>query len=207
MEKLEVMRKIHDGLLIGVVRSDSLEGNLAYAKAYIDGGVKILEISTASAEPIETIRQLKKEYGSDVVVGAGTVLDDVTARLMMLSGADFMAAPTYSLEVAKMCNRYQVLYMPTCFTSNEIADAMDHGITTVKLFPGELYPASVANILQKMYHGVKLVTAGGADIENIGQWLDIGVWAVGLVIPGNDPEKVTVGAQAFVNKIHDLQKQ
>lgn len=207
MEKDDVIQKIHDGLLMGVVRGDTLEDNLAHAKAYIDGGVRVLEISAASTQPIETIARLKQEYGNDVVVGAGTVLDDITARLMMLSGADFIAAPTYALDVARICNRYQVLYLPTCFTSNEIADALEHGLTLVKLFPGELYPASVANVLQKMYHGMRLISAGGANIENIEEWLSIGIWGVGLVFPSSDLDKVTADSRVFVDKINKLKAQ
>jgi len=191
VDKSSIMQKIHDNLLIGVVKSSSLEDNLAYAKAYIDGGIKVLEISTATIEPMETIRQLKQQYKDDVIIGAGTVLDDVTARLMMFAGADFMAAPTFSEEVAKMCNRYQVLYMPTCFTSNEIAVALEHNITTIKLFPGEIYPANVAGVLQKMYTGVNLIAAGGVDINNIDQWLKANIWAIGLVLPFNDLSEVS----------------
>ncbi|MEJ7230859.1 2-dehydro-3-deoxyphosphogluconate aldolase, partial [Staphylococcus epidermidis] len=78
----------------------------------------------------------------DVVIGAGTVLDSTTARLAILNGAEYVVSPHFDPEIAKMCNRYSIPYLPGCGSVTEIVQAMETGVDLVKLFPGDLLGAN-----------------------------------------------------------------
>ena len=67
-----------------------------------------------------------------------------TGTIAILAGAQYIVSPSVSVETARLCNRYQVPYMPGAGTMREIVDAMECGADIVKLFPGEtLGPALV----------------------------------------------------------------
>mgnify|MGYP000664331335 CR=1 FL=1 len=84
------------------------------------------------------IRELATYYKNqpEVVVGAGTVLDGATARLAIMSGAEYVVSPWFDKETAEVCNLYQIPYLPGCMTITEIKEAMKSGVDIVKLFPG-----------------------------------------------------------------------
>ncbi|WP_245954554.1 hypothetical protein [Fontibacillus phaseoli] len=65
--------------------------------------------------------------GDSAVIGAGTVLDPVTARIALLAGAEFVVSPSFEEETAKLCNLYGIPYMPGVQTLGEIKEAMKFG--------------------------------------------------------------------------------
>lgn len=71
----------------------------------------------------------------DVVIGAGTVLDATTARLAIVAGAEYIVSPSFDEETAKICNLYQVPYLPGCMTITEMKEALKSGADIIKLFP------------------------------------------------------------------------
>ena len=122
---------------MAVVREDSQKRAIEAARAVIKGGIKGIEVTFSVPQADQVIAQLKEEYQNDssVVIGAGTVLDAVTARLAILAGAEFIVSPCFDQATAEMCNFYQVPYMPGCMTITEMQQAMKSGADIVKLFP------------------------------------------------------------------------
>ena len=206
MKKGNVLKQIHERMFIGVVRESTVENTLHLADAFIEGGITVLEVSAAGANPIEIIRRLKERYGDSVIVGAGTVLDDITARIMIMAGADYIAAPTFRSDVLRICNRYGIFYMPACFTSNEIAAALDAGIEIIKLYPGEILGVGGAVNMKKMFPNLEVIAAGGANYDNMEQWLGIDVWAIGVVLPGMTCAEVKKESARYVEKYQQLKK-
>jgi 2-dehydro-3-deoxyphosphogluconate aldolase/(4S)-4-hydroxy-2-oxoglutarate aldolase len=139
----------------------------------------------------EIIAELAKSYSSsDILLGAGTVLDSETARIAILSGAQYIVSPYLSLETMKLCHRYRVPIMPGAMTIKEVAEAMEAGADIVKLFPGELFgPAFVKAIRGPLPHA-RLMPTGGVSVENVGEWIKAGCVAVG--VGGN----LTAGAKS-----------
>ena len=73
-----------------------------------------------------------------MIVGAGTVLDGETARIAIMKGARYIVSPHFSPEIATVCNRYAIPYLPGCGSVTEIMHALESGVDVVKLFPGSL---------------------------------------------------------------------
>ena len=70
------------------------------------------EITFTVPDAIEVIRQVRRELGDAIVLGAGTVLDPETARAALLAGAEYLVAPTVNVEVIRLCRRYDKVVMP-----------------------------------------------------------------------------------------------
>ena len=134
MKKFDVLNRIAEVGVVAVVRANSEEEAINISKACTDGGVKAIEVTFTVPGADSVIKALKKAIPADkLIVGAGSVLDPETARAAILAGAEFVVAPSFSEEVARLCNRYQVPYMPGTQTIKEIVTAMEAGCDVIAL--------------------------------------------------------------------------
>ena len=156
------------------------------------------------------IEHLAKNSSSRILLGAGTVLDPETARVAILAGAQFVVSPALNLETARLCNRYQVPYMPGAGTVGEIIAGMECGADIVKVFPGELLGPAFVKAVKGPLPQANLMPTGGVNLENVGEWINAGAVAVG--VGGNlsagarsgDFASITRIARQFVDKIKEV---
>lgn len=179
--KLKVLNRIIESGLVAVVRADSSEQASHIAEACANAGVGAVEITFTVPGAAAVIADLTKHFKPDqILIGAGTVLDSETARIAILSGAQFIVSPALNRDAARLCNRYQVPYMPGAGTIGEIIDAMECGADIVKVFPGDtLGPAFVKSVRGPLPQA-SLMPTGGVDINNVGEWMKAGCVAVGV---------------------------
>ncbi|WP_077306243.1 bifunctional 4-hydroxy-2-oxoglutarate aldolase/2-dehydro-3-deoxy-phosphogluconate aldolase [Terribacillus halophilus] len=211
MEKALVLTKLSEQGIVAVVRADSPEEAIQISGACIEGGITGIEVTFTVRDADQVIKELSSQYkeNENVLIGAGTVLDSTTARLAMLAGARFIVSPAFDAETARMCNLYQVPYLPGCMTIAEIKHAMEAGADIVKLFPGSVYGPSFMKAVRAPLPQVNIMPTGGVDLENIGLWLQNGAVAVGvggnLVAPAatGDFAKITSMARQYVQKVKE----
>jgi len=167
------------------------------------GGIDAIEITFTIPKAHQVIESLCDTFGNRLVVGAGTVLDSETARIAILAGAKYIVSPSFNLETAKLCNRYQIPYMPGCMTITEIVTALEYGASIIKIFPGSAFGPSYINAVKGPLPQARLMPTGGVDLNNVGEWIKNGCVAVG--VGGNltkgTPGEMTEVAKAFVEKI------
>lgn len=214
MNRVDVMQGIIAGGLIAVVRAESAEQALQVADACHQGGVAALEITYTVPGATQVIERLAREFaGSNLLIGAGTVLDPETARTAILAGAQFIVSPCLNIDVIAHCHRYDILSMPGAMTVTEVVTALNAGALMVKAFPGEvLGPAFIKAVCGPLPH-VNLVPTGGVSLENLDQWINAGCAAVG--VGGNltagaktgDYAAITAMARQFVDKIRQTREQ
>ena len=118
-----------------VVRARSADEAKRAIDAITEGGVTVLEVTMTVPGAVRVIEEVAARYGSEVVVGAGTVLDAETARTVMLAGAQFVISPSTNLEMIACCLRYGVPVMPGALTPTEVVAAWQAGADAVKVFP------------------------------------------------------------------------
>ena len=107
MDRADVIKKIKMEKLVAVVRAESKEQGLDIADAVTKGGIKLIEVTMTVPGALDIIRELSEKYkDTDVVIGAGTVLDSQTARMVILAGGEFVVSPMLSEETIRLCNRY-----------------------------------------------------------------------------------------------------
>ena len=130
--------------------------NLAAAQGVVEacrrGGARVVEVTNRGADTYEIFRELLSrataEY-PDMILGAGTIYDAPTAALFITAGAEFIVSPALNPEIARLCNRRKIPYLPGCGSATEISDAEELGAEIVKLFPAAAFdgPAFVRGIL------------------------------------------------------------
>ena len=144
---------------------------------------------------------------SELILGAGTVLDPETARIAILSGATYVVSPSLNVETVRLCNRYQVPVMPGAMTIREVIDAMEAGADIIKLFPGEAFGPSIIKAIKGPLPQAPLMPTGGVDLNNVGEWIRAGAVAVGVgssLTAGaktGDYAAITRAAREFIEKI------
>ena len=181
MNKTDVIKQIRDIGIIPVVRATSADEAMRAIDAIREGGVSVLEITMTVPGAISVIEQLAKNYGSDVLVGAGTVLDPETARACILNGAKFIVSPALNVETIECCRRYGVAVMPGALTPTEVVQAWTAGADFVKVFPaGALGGASYLKALKAPLPQIELVPTGGVSLKTAADFIKAGASALGV---------------------------
>ena len=205
-----ILKKIENDKLVAVIRGKDDNDAYEISKKVIEGGIKIIELTFSTPYVENTIEKLSKENIKDVLVGAGTVLDDITARIAILKGAKFIVSPHLDTGIAKVCNRYQIPYLPGCATVTEIVKALESGVDLIKLFPGDLLgPTYIKNVKGPLKYA-KMMPSGGVSIDNMDKWLENGAFALGIgsaltkYVATKGYESVREEAEKFVNKFNSI---
>ena len=146
------------------------------------GGAACVEVTNRGPGALQVVEHLVRRLGSGLVVGVGSIYDAPTAALFIAAGARFVVGPTLAEEVAVLCNRRKVPYIPGCATVNEIARAHELGAEVVKLFPGEVGGPGFIKALRGPMPWAEVMPTGGVEIspESIGGWISAGACAVGI---------------------------
>lgn len=179
--KLNVLSKITDSGLVAIVRADNFSDAARIVEACAEGGATAIEVTFTVPGAAGVIEELAKRPSSrQIVIGAGTVLDPETARIAILAGAQFVVSPSLNPDTARLCNRYQIPYLPGAGTINEIVEALEYGVDIVKVFPGEILgPAFVKAARAPLPHA-SLMPTGGVTIDNAAEWIAAGSVALGV---------------------------
>jgi 2-dehydro-3-deoxyphosphogluconate aldolase/(4S)-4-hydroxy-2-oxoglutarate aldolase len=208
LTKLKTLEQIADSGLVAVIRAEGSEQASRIADACAEGGVGAIEVTYTVPGATAVIAELaRRDAPRRILIGAGTVLDPETARTAILAGAQFIVAPSLNPETARLCNRYQIPYMPGAGTVREIIECLECGADIIKVFPGEtLGPAFIKAVKGPLPHA-NLMPTGGVSVENVAEWIRAGAIAVGVggsltaSAKSGDYQRITDLAQEFVNKI------
>ncbi|MDR1606171.1 MAG: bifunctional 4-hydroxy-2-oxoglutarate aldolase/2-dehydro-3-deoxy-phosphogluconate aldolase [Streptococcaceae bacterium] len=212
MKKTEILNKLEQAGVIAVVRGATKEEAIKASQAIVAGGMYGIELTFTVPQADEVIKTLADLYQDhkDVVIGAGTVLDATTARLAIIAGAEFIVSPSFDVETAKICNLYHIPYLPGCMTITEMTTALKYGADIIKLFPGSAFGPSIIKAFKAPLPHLNIMPTGGVSLDNLQEWFDAGVIAVGvggnLLAPaavGNFDEVSQVAAQ-YVAKLREI---
>lgn len=180
MRREQVLKSIKEAGVVAVVRGDSKKEALKVVDAVSKGGIKVIELTMTVPNPIDVIKEVSEKYkGTDVIVGAGTVLDTETARACILAGAQFIVSPSLDIDTIKLCNRYKVLVMPGVMTVKDAITAFEYGIDVVKVFPANLYGPSVIKSFKGPLPQGDFMPTGGVTVANLHEWIEAGAVVVG----------------------------
>lgn len=154
-------------------------------EACYKGGVRVFEFTNrgdmAHEVFAEVIRYVRTEC-PELALGVGSVVDAPTAVLYMQLGADFVVGPMFNPEIARVCNRRLIPYVPGCGSVSEVGAAQEVGCQVCKVFPGDvLGPKFVKGLLAPMPWS-KLMITGGVEPteENLTAWFRAGAFCVGM---------------------------
>ncbi|RIM87997.1 bifunctional 4-hydroxy-2-oxoglutarate aldolase/2-dehydro-3-deoxy-phosphogluconate aldolase [Staphylococcus xylosus] len=178
MNSVETMKTIEQEQHIAVMRTDDAVSFLDIAHTIIDKGLNVIEVTLTTPNGIDIIGELSKR--EDALIGAGTVLDSVSARNAILNGAKFIVSPSFDKETAKMANLYDVPYIPGCMTVKEMVESLRYGCKVLKLFPATQFSPKSIKDFKGPLPQIEIVPTGGIGKDNHQEWLDAGSFAVGI---------------------------
>ncbi|MFT9214614.1 bifunctional 4-hydroxy-2-oxoglutarate aldolase/2-dehydro-3-deoxy-phosphogluconate aldolase [Liquorilactobacillus ghanensis] len=213
MKKVTILEKIVASGIVAVIRGESPQKAAKTAEAVIKGGVKGIELTFTVPQIDKVIAELSDKYhDSEVAVGAGTVLDATSARIAILAGAEFIVSPSFNVEVAKICNLYQIPYVPGCMTVTEVQTALSYGVDIIKLFPGSVTGSKMINAIHGPLPDVNIMPTGGVSLDNMEDWFKAGAIVVGTgsnltgAADQDDFETVTTMAEKYTSKLTELRR-
>jgi 2-dehydro-3-deoxyphosphogluconate aldolase/(4S)-4-hydroxy-2-oxoglutarate aldolase len=166
--------------VVAVIRLNDPARVRAAVDALAEGGVRAIEVTMTVPGAVDLVRQLAAGLPAGFVLGAGTVLDAVTARAVIDAGATFVVGPVFRPEVIRVCHERGAAAIPGCFSPSEILAAHEAGADIVKVFPAtSLGPQFIKDVRAPLPQ-LKLMPTGGVTLDNAGDWIRAGAIAVGL---------------------------
>lgn len=204
MARSKHLERILDLGIVAVVRAPDGSRLVEVVRALHEGGIDVAEITMTVPDALDVLRQVRRELGDKVLLGAGTVLDAETARAVLLAGAEFVVAPTVDLETIRLCRRYDKVVMPGAFTPTEILTAWQAGADIVKVFPADVVGPAFFKAMQGPLPQVRLMPTGGVNLTTAASFLQAGACCLGL---GNQLVEPQALARGDMVRIRDLARQ
>jgi 2-dehydro-3-deoxyphosphogluconate aldolase / (4S)-4-hydroxy-2-oxoglutarate aldolase len=216
MDKQQVRDRIIEIGIVPVVRASSPREARMAAEAVCEGGIPIVEITMTVPGAVEVIRELAKNSASNVLVGAGTVLNAEAARRCLDAGAQFLVSPGLNLQTVELAVREAKLIMAGALTPTEVMAAWEAGADFVKIFPcGQVGGAKYIKALKGPFPQVPLVPTGGVNLTNAAEFIEAGVAALGVggecvqaeALKTNKPEIIVENARKFLAIVQQTRAQ
>ncbi|HAT4364159.1 TPA: bifunctional 4-hydroxy-2-oxoglutarate aldolase/2-dehydro-3-deoxy-phosphogluconate aldolase [Clostridium perfringens] len=210
IKKIKTLTNLINEAFVLVLRTNTKDEGIETAKAAINGGCNIIEVTFTIPNADKVIEVLIKDKNEDVVIGAGTVLDAETARIAILAGAEFIVSPSFDKETAKLCNRYGIPYIPGCFTPREIKEARECGSDVIKLFPGSAFKPTIVKDLKAPIKGIAVMASGGVSFENMDEWFNNSCDIVSIgsaIIKLKEPAKIEAETRKYIERVKKLRMQ
>jgi 2-dehydro-3-deoxyphosphogluconate aldolase/(4S)-4-hydroxy-2-oxoglutarate aldolase len=216
LDRLTVLRTILDDGAVPIFTAADAATAFDMAAGCAAGGARVVEFTNrgddAYAVFVELARRIRSELPG-VILGAGTIIDAPTAALFIAAGARFVVGQSFSEEVARLCNRRRVAYIPGCGSATEIAAAEELGCELVKLFPAGAFdgPAFVRGLLGPSPGSKVIPTNVLATEEATRAWIAAGVAALGIgshlypadLIAGRDRDEIAARTRRYLGWIRD----
>ncbi len=205
--KDKVLASLRQSGVVAVIRTENPEDLVSVAKALAQGGIQFVEITMTVPGAIEIIRDATSQLkGMDLYIGAGTVLDAMTARAAIIAGAAFVVGPGFAPDIAEICRTYGITYAPGALTPQEIITAWKGGADVVKVFPAEnMGGPGYLKAIKEPLPQIELMPTKGVNLDTAASYIKAGAIAVGAgsamvgkaLIVAKDYAGITENAKKF----------
>ncbi|HJX95274.1 MAG TPA: bifunctional 4-hydroxy-2-oxoglutarate aldolase/2-dehydro-3-deoxy-phosphogluconate aldolase [Candidatus Acidoferrum sp.] len=207
MDKQKVRERIIEIGIVPIVRASSSAEACLAAEAVCQGGIPIVEITMTVPGAIDVIRELVKNCGSEVLVGAGTVLNADAAQRCIDVGAQFLVSPGLNFQTVAFAAAEGKLIMAGALTPTEVMAAWDAGADFIKVFPcGQVGGAKYIKALKGPFPQIPFIPTGGVNLNTVAEFLEAGCVALGIggelvqadALRANKPETISENARKFL---------
>ncbi len=166
--------------IIVIYRNVPLEITIPYTQAVLAGGITAFEVALNTPHALEQIRLMKREFGGQITIGAGTATDLRLCHDALSAGASFLLSPGSNPEVLRFCGQNHIRFMPGVMTPSDVELCVNHGFHVLKLFPAGDLPAGYIKSLKGPFDTTDYVAVGGVKADNIASFLGSGFIGVGI---------------------------
>lgn len=215
--KLDVLQMVNAQGMMPLFYHPDLAIGKQVIKACYEGGARLLEFTNRGDFAHEVFGELNKycaEELPEMIMGVGSINDAGTASLFMQLGANFIVSASLREDIAKVCNRRKIPYMPGCGTLTEIGRAEELGCDIVKLFPGSVYGPGFIKAIKGPQPWTNIMPTGGVapTEENLSAWFDAGAVCVGMgskliakqIIKDKDFDQLKVKTKEALQIVQDV---
>lgn len=183
--RIEVAVALEKHGFVPLFYDQNIENCKKLIQACYNGGARLLEFTARGNFAHEVFAHLSKfinEKYPDMLLGVGSITDAAAASLYMQMGAKFIVTPALREDIADVCNRRKVLWLPGCGSLKEINQAEALGCEIIKLFPGATYGPEFIKAIKGPQPWTSIMPTGGVIPEhnNLKSWFDAGATCVGL---------------------------
>ena len=171
------------------------------------GGVSVVEVTMTVPGAVDLLRELKREYGGQLMLGSGTVTTAQEAESTIEAGAEFVVSPSFHPEVVIRTHALGKVAIPGALTPSEVITAWNAGADYVKIFPcSAVGGASYLKALLAPFPFLKLIPTGGVTLQTAEGFFRAGARALGVgsdlvnlaAIDHGTPETITEAARAYL---------
>jgi len=180
MKREEALEFILKTKVIAVIRMADTEKLFQVIETIRIGGIRAIEITMTVPNALDIIKTMARKKSSDVLLGAGTVLDGDTAAAAIKAGADFLVSPITNFEMIAVCRKLETFVAPGALTPTEIVAAWQHGADIVKVFPATSVGPKYFKDLKGPLPQIRLMPTGGVSVENAKEFIDSGACCVAI---------------------------
>ena len=202
--------------LIPVLRARSVAQALAVVKALMAGGVTVVEVTMTVPGAVDVLKELKKEYGTKLLLGSGTVTTAAEVEATVEAGAEFVVSPSFHPEVVAATKALKKLSVPGALTPTEVITASRAGADYVKIFPcSAVGGANYLKAILAPFPHLKLIPTGGVTLQTAEGLLRAGARALGVgsdlvnlaAVDAGIPEKITNAAHAYLEIVARVRQE
>jgi len=215
MKPKEILSRITGIGMVPVVRTSSAESAIRAIEAIYRGGVRAAEITMTVPGAVRALEKVADQFGDEIVLGAGTVLDPETARISMLAGAEFFVTPSLKLATIEVAKRYAKVICPGALTPTEVLTAWEAGADVVKVFPcGNVGGPKYIKALKGPFPQIDFVPTGGVNLETTPEFIRAGASAVAVggelvnvkVLREGKLDAVVANARKFIEAVRSARR-
>ncbi len=194
MNRAEICDRMQLTGVVPVVRAANAEQAWLACRALYAGGVDVLEVTMTVPDAPNLIRELVAQFGNDVLVGAGTVLDAETARACIRAGAEFIVSPGFDPEIVRAAHDAGKPALPGALTPTEVMAAMKADADIIKVFPASaMGGAKYLRSLRAPFQNARFLPTGGVNASTARDFIAAGAVALGVGSELIDPKALARG--------------
>ena len=218
--KVTVLQKIAEQGMMPLFYNPDVEIGKAVLTACYKGGARLLEFTNRGDFAHEVFGQLHKyciQELPEMILGVGSITDAGTASLYMQLGANFIVSASYREDIARVCNRRKIPYMPGCGSLTEIGKAEEMGCDIIKLFPGSVYGSDFIKAIKGPQPWTQIMPTGGVSPteKNLNEWFGAGAICVGMgsklisssILKNKDFQQLEQQTSRTLQLIHDVRNR
>lgn len=208
--------KLINGDIITIVRGVACDKIASIGEVLLKADIKYIEVSLSEEkEGIACIKELNKQFGKDIRLGAGTVIRPDLVDKAANAGATYIITPAWDRELVRYIKSKNLSVFPGVFTPADIMQAVNEGLTQLKLFPvGNLPPSYIKNI-KGPFPDVEFIGVGGVSKDNIREYYNAGCFSFAIgsdIIPRGSFEfessliQIEKSAREYISIIRELRE-
>ena len=179
MKRQQINTVIEREKLVAIVRLKSKTIINPAIKSLVEGGIKILEITSNTPGYLQKIQEFRELY-PDILIGAGTVTNLKIAQEAIDAGAQFLVTPNTDPRIIEVAHANNISVLMGAMTPSEINLASENGADFIKLFPAGDLGTNYFKSIRAPFDKVKFFAVGGINPENVKNWLEAGIVGVGM---------------------------